>query len=70
DPSQSGLIDAFRRLRRVHGVGTIVLDAADVVRHTLVQRVIEAYGEADAASNAAGALQRALDAELPDREDG
>jgi phosphate starvation-inducible PhoH-like protein len=43
DPTQSGLIDAARRLRRVPGVGFCVLEKHDVVRHDLVQRIIEAY---------------------------
>lgn len=44
DPTQSGLVDAARRLRRTPGVAFVHLDRADVVRHPLVQRVIEAYG--------------------------
>ncbi|GMV27688.1 MAG: hypothetical protein AMXMBFR58_37190 [Phycisphaerae bacterium] len=49
DPRQSGLIDAARRLSRTPGVGFVTLDRGDVVRHPLVQRVIDAYGEDDAA---------------------
>ncbi len=45
DPRQSGLIDALRRLRRVPGVGSIVLESADVIRHPLVARIIQAYGQ-------------------------
>ncbi len=45
DPTKSGLIDAIRRLRRVRGVATVALQGEDVVRHPLVQRIIEAYGE-------------------------
>ncbi len=45
DPTQSGLIDAARRLNRVKGVGFVHFQKSDVVRHDLVQRVIEAYGE-------------------------
>ncbi len=45
DPRESGLIDAVRRLRRVRGVGMVTLDGADIVRHSLVQRIVEAYGE-------------------------
>lgn len=44
DPAQSGLIDAARRLRRIKGVAFASLTRADVVRHPLVQRIIEAYG--------------------------
>ncbi len=43
DPTQSGLIDAARRLSRVRGVEFIHLDKADIVRHALVQRIVEAY---------------------------
>lgn len=46
DASQSGLIDAARRFQRVPGIGFVALEKADVVRHPLVQRVIDAYGEA------------------------
>lgn len=47
DPRDSGLIDAARRLRRVKGVAFVALDRSDVVRHPLVQRVVDAYGEDD-----------------------
>ncbi|MCL2639740.1 MAG: PhoH family protein [Phycisphaerales bacterium] len=51
DPSQvdlepgthSGLIDAHRTLRHIKGIGFIRLDKADIVRHRLVQNVVEAY---------------------------
>ncbi|MEM9347108.1 MAG: PhoH family protein [Planctomycetota bacterium] len=45
DPRDSGLIDAVRRLRRTKGIAMSTLDGADIVRHSLVQRVVEAYGE-------------------------
>ncbi|MEM9415259.1 MAG: PhoH family protein [Planctomycetota bacterium] len=47
DPRDSGLIDAIRRLRRIKGIAMCALDGADIVRHSLVQRVVEAYGEQD-----------------------
>jgi phosphate starvation-inducible PhoH-like protein len=40
---QSGLIDALRRLRDVPGCGQVTLGGADIVRHALVQRIVEAY---------------------------
>ena len=40
---ESGLIDAEERLRNVHDIGFIYLDKKDVVRHELVQRIIETY---------------------------
>ncbi len=45
DPRQSGLVDAARRLGRVPGVAFVGLDRSDVVRHPLVQRIVDAYGE-------------------------
>ncbi|MEM6751033.1 MAG: PhoH family protein [Planctomycetota bacterium] len=47
-PADSGLIDAIRRLRLTRGVSTIALEKADIVRHALVQRVVEAYGPSGA----------------------
>ena len=47
DRRDSGLIDAARRLKRVPGVAFCTLDGADIVRHSLVQRIVEAYGEED-----------------------
>jgi phosphate starvation-inducible PhoH-like protein len=44
DPRESGLIDAVRRLRHVRGVGMVTLAGMDIVRHSLVQRIVEAYG--------------------------
>jgi phosphate starvation-inducible PhoH-like protein len=45
DPRESGLVDAARRLSRVPGVAFVALDRSDVVRHELVQRIVDAYGE-------------------------
>ncbi len=45
DPTQSGLIDAVRRLRRVHGAAFVTLEQEDIVRHSLVQRIVDAYGQ-------------------------
>lgn len=44
--SASGLIDAERVLRRVKGIATTRFTAADVVRHPLVARIVEAYDAA------------------------
>ncbi|MGE3108729.1 MAG: PhoH family protein [Phycisphaerales bacterium] len=54
DPTQSGLIDAARRLARVPGIAFVSMSQADIVRHSLVQRIVEAYG-----STAATAPDRA-----------
>ncbi len=41
----SGLIDAQRRLKGIKGLVFIRLDRDDIVRHRLVQNIVEAYGE-------------------------
>jgi phosphate starvation-inducible PhoH-like protein len=43
---ESGLIDAERVLRRVRGIATTRFTSADVVRHPLVARIVEAYDAA------------------------
>jgi phosphate starvation-inducible protein PhoH and related proteins len=40
---QSGLVDAMKRLRDVPGCSRVTLSGADIVRHALVQRIVEAY---------------------------
>ena len=60
DPTESGLVDAARRLRRGKGVSFIQLQGEDVVRHELVQRIVEAYGEEERARPHAAALREAL----------
>ena len=54
DPSQvdlpngqvSGLAEATRLLKGVDGIGMVEFGAADVIRHELVQRIVEAYDRA------------------------
>ena len=56
DPSQvdlppgqtSGLADAVRLLENVEGIGHVAFTAADVIRHELVARIVEAYDKAAA----------------------
>jgi len=43
----SGLIDAVRRLETVDGVATVRLAKGDIVRHPLVQDVVERYSRMD-----------------------
>ena len=43
----SGLVEASEVLEGVEGVAVCRLTAADVVRHPLVQRVVEAYARRD-----------------------
>jgi phosphate starvation-inducible PhoH-like protein len=54
DPSQvdlppgqtSGLAEAVRLLQGVEGIGYVTFTAADVIRHELVARIVEAYDKA------------------------
>ncbi len=50
----SGLVEAERVLARVQGIGFTQFTAADVVRHPLVARIVEAY-DADRAAQARAA---------------
>jgi phosphate starvation-inducible PhoH-like protein len=43
DRSESGLLDAARRLRRIAGIAFTTLNEADIVRHSLVTRIVKAY---------------------------
>jgi phosphate starvation-inducible PhoH-like protein len=54
----SGLVDAERILRRVNGVAFTHFTAADVVRHPLVARIVEAYDRDTAAAAARDAARR------------
>ncbi|MCS7101559.1 MAG: PhoH family protein [Burkholderiaceae bacterium] len=52
--SASGLIEAQHVLRDVRGIAFTYFTAADVVRHPLVARIVEAYERADQAAAARG----------------
>ena len=43
DRVESGLIDAWHRLRGVEGIATVELSGEDIVRHPLVRRIVAAY---------------------------
>ena len=43
DPGMSGLADAVSKLEGVDGIATVRFTGADVVRHPLVGRIVEAY---------------------------
>jgi phosphate starvation-inducible PhoH-like protein len=42
---KSGFVDAVARLRNVQGVAVLRLTRRDIVRHPLVQKVVEVYGD-------------------------
>jgi len=51
DGKMSGLKEAMRVLRNVEGIGICELTNADVVRHVMVQRIVEAYEKYETAQN-------------------
>jgi phosphate starvation-inducible PhoH-like protein len=40
---KSGMIEAIETLRRIKGIGYVELDRLDIVRHRLVQKIVQAY---------------------------
>src|SRR3954465_10065938 len=65
--SVSGLADAVDRLRDVPGVGVILLDKSDIVRHPLVQAIVNAYeGTEPARETGSGAGRRGDGQVAPD----
>lgn len=42
---RSGLIDALHRLRKIAGIAVVELDETDIVRHPLVQAIVQAYDD-------------------------
>ena len=51
DGKPSGLKEAMRVLKNVEGIGICELTNADVVRHVMVQRIVEAYERYETAKN-------------------
>lgn len=43
----SGLTDALERLSNIEGIAVLRLERCDIVRHQLVNRIVEAYGTQD-----------------------
>jgi phosphate starvation-inducible PhoH-like protein len=51
----NGLSDAVERLRSVPGIGITVLDKSDIVRHPLVQAIVNAYEATEPVATGPGA---------------
>jgi phosphate starvation-inducible PhoH-like protein len=69
--TESGLVEATRVLRDVRGIGIMEFAATDVVRHPLVQSIIQAYARAgDAGRRAPSPPMRGRDVEDDGRGDG
>ncbi len=52
---KSGLVDALHRLRNIDGICQVYLDRGDIVRHRLVQQIVQAY---DQGAEATGKARR------------
>jgi len=44
---QSGLIQAFRILRKIKGIAMVEFDSSDIIRHRLVKEIVSAYEKED-----------------------
>ena len=47
DGTRSGLNDAVDKLRGIKGIGLVELEKSDIVRHRLVQNIVNAYERSD-----------------------
>ncbi len=44
EPGQkSGMVEAVKTLRKIKGIGCVELSRTDIVRHKLVQKIVQAY---------------------------
>ena len=43
EPKKSGVFRAIKILRNIQGIGIVYLTLKDIVRHPLVQKIVEAY---------------------------
>ena len=50
DPSKSGLADAVAKVEGLEGIAVVRFGIADVVRHPIVGRIVQAYEGPDSAS--------------------
>jgi len=57
--TRSGLADAVERLKEIAGVATTLLDRSDIVRHPLVQAIVDCYEASEPAADRNGRIERA-----------
>ena len=55
----SGLVQALRILKGVKGISFVELNKKDIVRHKLVERIVEAYEKFEKAEKAERAEKKA-----------
>ena len=53
-PATSGLVQAMQILKGVKGIGKVEFEKKDIVRHKLVQRIVEAYDKFDSKHSKGG----------------
>jgi phosphate starvation-inducible PhoH-like protein len=58
--TRSGLADAIERLKDIPGIGTAFLDRSDIVRHPLVQAIVDCYESTETALDREGRTEPAL----------
>ena len=63
--TRSGLADAVERLGRIPGVSTVFLDRSDIVRHPLVQAIVDAYEAGESGSERGEARAQPTSAPSP-----
>jgi len=59
--AKNGLVDAFERLRSIDEIGYLTLERSDVVRHSLVQKIVEAYEQTFSAEDYSGVKGRSVE---------
>lgn len=64
--TSSGLVQALKILDGVKGIGRVEFGKKDIVRHQLVQRIVEAYERYDKLQADSQSEQPALDADIKD----
>ncbi|MFI5456446.1 MAG: PhoH family protein [Isosphaerales bacterium] len=57
--TRSGLADAVLRLKEIPGVATALLDRSDIVRHPLVQAIVDCYEASELAADRDGRIEPA-----------
>jgi len=65
---KSGLAEAVNLLRDIPGIGVVELTGKDIVRHELVQKIVEAYEAKERSLR--GAAENGTKNETADRADG
>ncbi len=67
---QSGLVQALRVLNHVEGIGRVEFGKKDIIRHHLVQRIVEAYERYDDEQKAAATEAKATEAKAESEPKG